>query len=224
MSKKTLVGDKVFSLRKALGLTQGALGEQIGVTRAAISQIEAGEILPSASTLAKLSQALQFDLTSIWQASSHPSTVNDDHRLMPFFPISAYPSLINFLDPRLRDVVDMTISQVPTLRLPGVNYEGAAVIEINGDSLMPRYPHGACYVTHPVEDLRFATGVHLFIFHRKTIMFRRIISNTGGTLVLRADATGEEVSYPLAELARLRGEDQCFMRKLGQGIHMPSEG
>jgi len=224
MPKKTPIGEKIFFLRKALELTQGALGEQIGVTRAAISQFEAGETLPSLSTLAKLSQALQFDLAQIWQASPNPSTAEDEHLLIPFFPISAYPSLISFTDPKLHDVSHTILTRVPVLRLPGVQYEVAAVVEINGDSLMPRYPHGSRYVTHPVGDLRFATGVHLFIFHRKTIMFRRIISNTGETIVLRADATGEEVSYPLAELARMRSEeDQCFMRKLGQGIHMPAE-
>ncbi len=224
MPKKTPIGEKIFSLRKALELTQGALGEKIGVSRAAISQFELGESLPSPTTMAKLSQALSFDLAEIWQASPNPSTAEDEHRLLPFFPLSAYPSLVSFVDPAMRDVLHTVLARVPVLRLPGVDYEGAAVVEIQGDAMMPRYPHGSRYLLHPVlEDLRFATGVHFFILHRKTVLVRRIVANKAGTLTLRADATGEEVSYTISELRQMRQEGACFIRRLGQAVHLPPE-
>ena len=224
MAKKTPIGEKIFSLRKAMELTQGALGEKIGVSRAAISQFELGETLPSPTTLTKLSQALAFDLAEIWQASPNPSTAEDEHRLLPFFPLAAYPSLVSFVDPTMQNVLHTVLARVPVLRLPRVDYEGAAVVEVQGDSMAPRYPHGSRYLIHPaLEDLRFATGVYFFIFHRKSVLIRRIIANNGKTITLRADATGEEVSYTLSELRKLRDDRQCFIRKLGQAVHLPPE-
>jgi transcriptional regulator with XRE-family HTH domain len=224
MPKKTPIGEKIFALRKALGLTQGALGEQVGVTRAAISQFEAGDILPSLTTLAKLSHALKVDLTEIWQASPNPSTAQDDHRLLSFVPISAYPSLTSMQDPQLREAVHTSLSQVPILRLPNVDYEGALAIEVNGDSMLPRYPHGSRYVIHQVrQNLEFATGVHLFLFHRERLLIRRIVSNKGGILTLRADATGEEAAYSADLLRKLVDEKNFLFFKLGQAIHLPAE-
>lgn len=220
MAKKTPIGEKIFSLRKALELTQGVLGEKIGVSRAAISQFELGETLPSPTTLAKLSQVLAFDLAEIWQASPNPSTAEDEHRLLPFFPLAAYPSLVRFIDPALHIV----LSRVPVLRLPGVNYEGAAVVELEGNSMAPRYPHGSRYLIHHVfEDLRYATGVYLFILHQKKVLVRRIIANDGKTITLRADATGEEMSYTISELRKLRDNKQFYILKVGQAVHMPPE-
>ena len=224
MSKKTPVGEKIFSLRKALELTQGALGEKVGVSRAAISQFELGETLPSPTTLTKLSQALAFDLAEIWQASPNPSTADDEHRLLPFFPLSAYPSLVSFVDPGTRDALHTVLARVPVLRLPGVDYTGAAVVEVQGDAMMPRYPHGSRYVINPVvTQLRFSTGVHLFIFNRKTVLFRRIVSNKNGVLTLRADATGEEASFTIQELRELGKASECLICKLGQAVHLPPE-
>lgn len=224
MAKKTPVGEKIFSLRKALALTQGALGEKIGVSRAAISQFELGETLPSRTTLAKLSQALAFDLAEIWQASPNPSTAADEHRLLPFFPISAYPLLVSTVDPALQDALHTVLVRVPVLWLPGVDYERAVVVEVQGDAMMPRYPHGSRYLIQVVTtELKYASGVHLFAFDRKTVLFRRIISNKNGVLTLRADATGEEMTFTIEELKDLADKKQCMICKLGQAVHLPPE-
>ena len=224
MARKTPVGEKIVSLRKALGLTQADLGEKVGVSRVAITQYESGDTLPSPTTLSKLSQVLSFDLAEIWQASPNPSTAADEYRMLPFFPLSAYPSLVSFVDPAMRDVLHTVLARVPVLRLLGVDYEGAAVVEVQGDAMTPRYPHGSRYLIHPVlEDLRFATGVHFFILHRKTVLVRRIVANKAGTLTLRADATGEEVSNTISELRQMRHEGDCLIRRLGQAVHLPRE-
>lgn len=224
MAKKTPIGEKIFSLRKAMELTQGALGEKAGVSRAAISQFELGETLPSPSTLTKLSQALNFDLAEIWQASPNPSTAEDEHRVVPFVPLAAYPSLVSTADQATREAHHTVLARVPVLLLPGVDYEGALVVEIKGDAMMPRYPHGSRYVITPLATkLEYATGVHLFIFGNTTVLLRRIVSNKNGVLTLRADATGEEIDYNIQALRDLTKARQFVICKVGQAVHMPPE-
>lgn len=224
MARKTLVGEKIVSLRKALGLTQADLGEKVGVSRVAITQYELGDTLPSPTTLAKLSQVLSFDLAEIWQASPNPSTAADEYRGLPFFPVGAYPSLVSFVDPAQRGAYHTVLARVPVLILPGVDYERAAVVEIQGDGMMPRYPPGARYLIHPVmEELRFALGVHLFLFRDKRPQFRRITSNKAGTMTLRQDATGEEMDLDIRELEQLQRKGALMVRRLGQAVYLPPE-
>lgn len=65
MSKhlKTYIGGQVKTLRKQSGLTQADLGEQIGRTAEAISNVETGKSLPSLDTLIAVAEALGVPLT-----------------------------------------------------------------------------------------------------------------------------------------------------------------
>jgi transcriptional regulator with XRE-family HTH domain len=58
---KTTVGVNLQRLRKMRGLTQEALAEQSGVSRAYIARIEAGRHDPRASILAKLGAAMKVN-------------------------------------------------------------------------------------------------------------------------------------------------------------------
>jgi predicted transcriptional regulator len=51
--------ENVRARRRKLKLTQPALAAQIGVSRAAIAQIEAGKIWPAKATLYRLAEALR---------------------------------------------------------------------------------------------------------------------------------------------------------------------
>ena len=52
------VGSQIMELRKARGMTQGALGERLGVTFQAVSKWERGETLPDTAILVDLADAL----------------------------------------------------------------------------------------------------------------------------------------------------------------------
>ena len=62
MSKKTQLGDRILTLRKAQKMTQTDLGEAVGLSKGAISQFEKSQTRPSLATLDKLSTALGEDL------------------------------------------------------------------------------------------------------------------------------------------------------------------
>ena len=72
MSKhlKTYIGGQVKILRKQAGLTQAELGEKIGRTAEAISNVETGKSLPSLDTLIATSEALGVPLTDFFPSGS----------------------------------------------------------------------------------------------------------------------------------------------------------
>ena len=131
LPKNTSVGQSILKLRMALSLTQAALGEKIGVSRGAIAQFESGETVPSPTTLAKLSQVLDFDLSKVWQEPSSNSTLaREDFRLLPLFLIPVHDQLHRLIDPADEVWLHAGVLQVPVLRLPEIDYSGAAVLEI----------------------------------------------------------------------------------------------
>lgn len=52
--------ERIAVIRKTKGLTQGQLGELVGVTRQAVSKWESGQAVPDALTIAKLCQELNL--------------------------------------------------------------------------------------------------------------------------------------------------------------------
>lgn len=50
--------ERIAAARKAAGLTQEQLGEQIGVTRQAVSKWESGQVVPDALTVARMCEVL----------------------------------------------------------------------------------------------------------------------------------------------------------------------
>jgi len=58
---KNLLGPRIIELRKAKGMTQVELAEQIQVTQAAMCNIEKGNWLPTRETVDKICQVLGID-------------------------------------------------------------------------------------------------------------------------------------------------------------------
>lgn len=232
------LASKIYELRKKKKLTQSGLAKLVGVSGGAISQFESGINLPSISTQQKLSEVLDFDLTVFPHTNVWPPEELDKYETVIFIPISEYPWLENFgkwlkewekqdiegLDEEGELFARLTTTHgIEVLRLPNINYECAFVVEIKGNSMAPRYPHRARYVAMRIDDLKYSTGVHLFCFHAKSLLVRRIISNKEGVLTLKADATGEESTLQLDEINKLREEGLFMALKLGQAVHMPPE-
>ena len=61
------LGMKVARHRKASGLTQAQLAEEVGVQPETISRIETGSRLPSLDLIAKVSTALKLDLHELFR-------------------------------------------------------------------------------------------------------------------------------------------------------------
>ena len=60
----------VLNNRKELGYSQQELADKTGINRAMISRIEQGDYIPSIPQLESLSQALEFDIASLFVKNS----------------------------------------------------------------------------------------------------------------------------------------------------------
>ncbi len=237
MRSKTAIGEEIYRLRRQLSWTQGELASKVGISRAAISQFELGDTLPSAETEAKLSLILEYDLSDIWEGSQGAryieSTYKDVYGSMSMFPIESYDYLSTLA--QKRDVsseplfiLPNKLIDVPVLKLPGVDYFNGFVIEIKGNSMRPSYPHGSRYFMTPVDfvsddEIRFTRGVHLFILEDREPFIRRVISTSGSVITLKSDDCSDRMEFGIDDLKQRVASGICLIYKLGQGVHMPIE-
>lgn len=236
MAEKTPLGAKIFALRKSLGETQGSLGAKVGVSRAAISQFELGDSIPSPETRARLSAVLGFDLSTVWNTTADEAESKDSFMSLVFYSLNDYADLIeNPVDfvtindddadgERLASLERIPRNRVPVLRMAGVNYRSSLVIELGSNNMGARYPIGARYVADvvPIDEVKYALGVHIVVIRGKVIL-RRIISNQNGRILARADATGEEISWGLHDIIEEIAEYSGQMFRLRQAVHLPAE-
>lgn len=66
---------RIKRLRIANGLTQGELGERIGISSSAVGKWESGEFLPKGRYVAKLAEGLGIDVAELLGAT--PERVDD---------------------------------------------------------------------------------------------------------------------------------------------------
>ena len=231
MRSKTVIGDEIYRIRRGLGWTQGELGSKVGVSRAAISQFELGDTMPSAETQAKLSDALGEYLITFWHKSEEP--LNHGYGLISFIPANSYDYL-TYLAQR-RDAESDPLPQfsektpsIPIILSPDIDQDLGYVVEIKNNSMAPRYPQGARYYMIGVglssdEEIRFMSGVHMFVLDEREPFIRRVISTAAGLLTLQADANGEKMDFEIQDLKQRVSAGTCLIFKLGQGVYMPAE-
>lgn len=61
----TQIGEQILLTRRRAGLSQGDLGKKLGVSHAAVSDIERGKTRPDLDYLAKIAAALDVPLKQI---------------------------------------------------------------------------------------------------------------------------------------------------------------
>lgn len=219
-------------LRRQSGLTLRDVGDKIGLSH---SRIDAYESDPTIRIkMDKLRQLADlYDTTIEWietgverkmhlatdvqdaldNLAAQLSEEDEEHLTLPFVPFSAYGTFAESCHDRQYD--DYATYKI--LRRPGVDYRGAVVIEVRGNSMAPRYPDKSCHVVRPVNqgNWEYATGVHCISLKSPMFVIKRIVSNAGGLLKLRSDANGEEIT--------VKTEDINCMWKVGEKVYEPAE-
>ncbi|WP_240737379.1 S24 family peptidase [Hymenobacter metallicola] len=132
---------------------------------------------------------------------------------LPFIIPSAYGSFTNSCHDRNYGDFDT----VRIVKQPGVDYTGAVVLEVRGNSMAPRYPERSCHVVRPVSDgnWQHALGVHAIALRSEMFIIKRIVNNVNGILRLKSDNNGDEMEITL-------GDINC-MWKVGEATFMPAE-
>lgn len=71
---KKLLGERIKELRKARGLSQEQLTDQLGIDSKHLSRIEVGNSYPSMDTLADIAAALQVEMKEFFDFEHRNST------------------------------------------------------------------------------------------------------------------------------------------------------
>ena len=133
--------------------------------------------------------------------------------VLPFVPFTAYGSFImNCQDRQFNDLATVRI-----LRIEGLSYENAVVIEVRGNSMADRYPDRSRHVVRPVSEgnWQYATGVHSISMANEMFVIKRITSNKDGLMILTSDSNGEQMEIQLGDI--------LCMWKVGECVYMPAE-
>lgn len=233
MRSKTTIGEGIYRMRRELKWTQGELASKVGVSRAAISQFELGDTTPSPDTLAKLVEALGEVLEDYLHEETLPDDLKHKHTSIKFINIESYELLTSFakkLDAEAEPLF-MAYSEFRIINIPyynNIDYDFGYIIEIKGNSMAPRYPHEAQYYMQDFsfnsdDEIKFMSGVYLFVFDNKEPFFRRVVSTNAGVLTLQADATGHRMDFEIQDLKQRVAKNACLIFKLGLAIYMPAE-
>jgi transcriptional regulator with XRE-family HTH domain len=235
-TKPSNQAERIGALRRKSGLTLREVGEKVGLSH---SRIDAYESDPNIRIkmdklrlLADLftttieyietgvDRKLQLISTPVEEEKEEPtirllpeSDDVEDYETLPFVPFSAYGTFSDACHGM--NYEDYTTYKV--LKRPGINYSGAVVIEVRGNSMSPRYPDQSCHVVRPVldGDWQYATGVHCISLRSPQFLIKRVVSNFGGIMKLRSDANGEEMEIQL-------GDINCLW-KVGEKVFEPAE-
>lgn len=100
MSKKSnemnrLIGDKIFKLRRSLGMTQQDLSEKMGISVTFLSEIENGHKSMSVDTLIRFSKTLHVSLdTIVLDHDQNDSLQKDVLCMMSALPVEYNESIL----------------------------------------------------------------------------------------------------------------------------------
>jgi phage repressor protein C with HTH and peptisase S24 domain len=86
--------------------------------------------------------------------------------------------------------------------IEGVDYSKAVVIEVQGNSMAPKYTSGTRVLARPVSDGNWehAVGVYAVALKNGMFIIKRIIQNNNKQLVLKSDNTGELLTVSIADI------------------------
>jgi len=103
------------------------------------------------------------------------------------------------------------------LKIPGIDYHNAAVLEMRGNSMAPRYPEASQHVMRPVSqnNWQYAQGVHAIVLKSGMVVIKRITNNQDGAITLTSDNGGSTMSVVLTDI-------KC-MWKVSETVYMPAE-
>ncbi len=76
------VGERLKQIRKRLGVSQGELGEKLGLSQRAISEYEGGRNRLPVRTLLKISEIFEISLKEFIGKNGQPSNRQKDHQVI----------------------------------------------------------------------------------------------------------------------------------------------
>lgn len=219
-TKHSVVSQKIKELREQAQMSMQEFANRIGVSKSAVSLFEKGSNNPKLDTLNRIVQEFNVSLEWLTTASSYDNLLSNnidnrllDNRELIDLPLITHTEFTAFA----QQCQAASFPNAPILPVPGHDYQGAAILEVRGNSMAPRYPERARFIIRPVEKASWphAHGVHAVVLNSELLLLKRITSNREGMLELSNDATGEKIEVTLSEVS-------CLW-KVSEGVYYPAE-
>jgi transcriptional regulator with XRE-family HTH domain len=207
------VGSRIKALRMEKGLSQEELADSLGLTRSAVSQIEAGQIFPSLDSIAKIVKHYAISWDSLMEGSKKQKSLEKS--------TSQVRTLVTTVDKSGKDNIVLVpvkaqagylqgaqqseyIEHLPAFWLPGLNHGTYRAFEVSGYSMladhMGFYP-GDIVVGEYVEKLEEIRDGFVYILVNNAqevdnIVLKRCLNylDKGGLIICKSD--NKDPQYP----------------------------
>lgn len=144
---------------KERGLTQKALAEQLGIAQSQVNNIVNGRDRLGIKNANRFSEALGIDPLWLMTQGEQGTPPDEGAPLAPLaqedvimIPVLNWDSRGGFLSNREVDIDEYTIDTMPFSR--SVAKAGDVVVQVYGDSMLPKYPSGCYILIRPIEMWR----------------------------------------------------------------------
>jgi transcriptional regulator with XRE-family HTH domain len=167
------LNEKIRLLRRELGLTQAALAEKLGVTRASIGAYEEGRAMPSYQFLLGLADLAGTRVDDLLRGSTRIKVARDEAPgKIPLVPIRAAAGYQKgFPD-------DEYVNELPHITLPFLGKGNFRAFEITGDSMLPLTP-GTIVIGEKLErmsDLKDGK-TYVLVTRNEGIVYKRVFNH-----------------------------------------------
>lgn len=220
------IGQRIRSRRKAFPLTQKELGSKVGITSAAISQLEKGESKnPSSENLLRIATALECSphwlQTGEGEADNNVAQVVSsytvsDHIEVPFFDVELSAGAGCHID--MEAVAEHVTVGSEVLSNHNVQPDQVVAARVRGDSMSPRLLDGDTILID-TSDKRPQDGQVFAIAVESELKVKRLIRRMDGSWVISSDNKSdpsyqdETISHHNFENLRVIGK--VFMIMMG---------
>lgn len=220
------IGKRIRSRRKTLSLTQRELGERVGISSAAISQLEKGESKnPSSENLLLIAEALKCSphwlQTGKGNEESNVSEVVNSFTVMntvdiPFFDVELAAGIGTHID--MESVSNHVTLGTEVLLAHNINADQVVAAKVRGDSMSPRLLDGDTILID-TSDNRPVDGQVYAIAVDNELKVKRLIKRMDSSWIISSDNKldpsyiDETISHHNFESLRIIG--RVFMIMMG---------
>jgi transcriptional regulator with XRE-family HTH domain len=211
---------RVKRLRNLKNLSQIEVAEQLGISEKTYRSYE----IRMPKNPLKLRQIANFFNTDedyiLYGTVPQIVPINDFEKDFIVLPLLACNALASFTENSLKTRNNIhSQTTFPVYRNKTTNYENACVVEVDGDSMEPKYPRGCKVLVRPVSDgnWQYSTGVHIISLKSEMVLLKRIIENRDNVLRIKSDnpSKPDELTVQVADI-------QC-MFKVMEIVWSPAE-
>lgn len=184
------LNEKIRQIRRDLGLTQAALAEKLGVTRASLGAYEEGRAMPSYQFLLGLADMAGTRVDDLLRSGTRVKIARDEESgKIPLVPVRAAAGYQKgFPD-------DEYVNELPHITLPFLGKGNFRAFEITGDSMLP-LPSGTIVIGEKLERLSDLKDgkTYVLVTRNEGIVYKRVYNHIRdqGVLSLVSDNTKYE--------------------------------